>query len=114
MLIHPSEHHWILFNNRRDDMTENQTAAQKLATIWVKTALAQANDEFLHNPNSTNWNRVQRAMLTFQQFEYTTRTKRNVVELLQQLEQAPITDWQDLICLHALDLSCADALNAFA
>jgi hypothetical protein len=95
-------------------MTENQIAAQKLATIWVKTALAQANDEFVHNPNSTNWNRVQRAMLTFQQFEYTTRTKRNVVELLQQLEQAPITDWQDLICLNALDLSCADALNAFA
>jgi hypothetical protein len=95
-------------------MTENQIAAQKLATIWVKTALAQANEEFVQNPGSTNWNRVQRAMLTYQQFEYVTRTKRNVVELLVQLEQAPITDWQDLVCLHALDLSCADALNAFA
>jgi hypothetical protein len=53
-------------------------------------------------------------MLTFQQFEHTVRTKRNLVELLKQLEQAPIVDWQDLICLNALDLSCADALNTFA
>jgi hypothetical protein len=85
-------------------MTENQIAAQALATLWVKTALTQAQDEFIKNPSSSNWNKVQRAMLTFQQFEHTVRTKRNVVELLQQLEQAPIVDWQDLICLHALDL----------
>ena len=95
-------------------MTENQIAAQALATLWVKNALTQAQDEFIKNPSSSNWNKVTRAMLTYQQFEHTTRTKRNVVELLVQLEQAPIVDWQDLICLHALDLSCADALNTFA
>jgi hypothetical protein len=95
-------------------MTENQIAAQALATLWVKTALTQAQDEFMKNPSSSNWHKVQRAMLTFQQFEHTTRTKRNLVELLKQLEQAPIVDWQDLICLNALDLSCADALNTFA
>jgi len=95
-------------------MTDNQTAAQKLATLWVKNALIQAQDDFMHSPNSSNWNRVQRAMLTFQQFEYTVRSKRDVPTLLTQLEQAPIVDWQDLICLHALDLSCADALNTYA
>jgi hypothetical protein len=95
-------------------MTENQIAAQALATLWVKTALTQAQDEFIKNPSSSNWNKVARAMLTFQQFEHTVRTKRNLVELLKQLEQAPIVDWQDLICLNALDLCCADALNTYA
>lgn len=95
-------------------MTENQIAAQALATLWVKTALTQAQDEFIKNPSSSNWHKVQRAMLTYQQFERPLSPERNVVELLVQLEQAPITDWQDLICLHALGLSCADALNTFA
>jgi hypothetical protein len=95
-------------------MTENQIAAQALATLWVKNALIQAQDEFIKNPSSSNWNKVARAMLTFQQFERPLSPERNLVELLQQLEAAPIVDWQDLICLHALGLPCADALNTFA
>ena len=79
---------------------------------WSKNYLTTAQRAFSRNPNAVNWNACLRAMLTYQQLEYALRSSTvDKAKLFAELEGSPISDWQDLICLNTLSLSCADALN---
>lgn len=79
---------------------------------WAKDHLVNAQKQFNREPNATNWNVCLRAMITHQQLGYALRSATvDKDKLFHELECSPLGDWQDLICLNALGLSCADALN---
>lgn len=82
---------------------------------WAKDHLVHAQKQFNREPNAVNWNVCVRAMLTHQQLGWALRSPSvDKNKLFKDLEQSPIGDWQDLICLNALGLSCADAIRESA
>ena len=79
---------------------------------WAKDHLIHAQKQFNRTPNAVNWNVCLRAMITHQQLEYALRSAAvDKAKLFAELEGSTIGDWQDLICLNTVGLSCADALN---
>lgn len=79
---------------------------------WAKDHLVNAQKQFNREPNAVNWTVCVRAMLTHQQLGYALRSSSvDRAKLFKELEQSPLGDWQDLICLNTLGLSCADAIN---
>ena len=79
---------------------------------WAKDHLVNAQKKFNREPNAVNWNVCVRAMLTHQQLGYALRSSTvDRAKLFKELEQSTLGDWQDLICLNVLGLSCADAIN---
>lgn len=79
---------------------------------WAKDHLVNAQRQFNREPTATHWNVCLRAMLTHQQLGFALRSATvDRAKLLAELEQSPLGDWQDLICMNTLGLSCADALN---
>ena len=79
---------------------------------WARDHLVIAQKQFNREPNARHWNVCARAMLTYQQLNYgLTSTSVDKAKLFKELEESSIRDWQDLICLNMLGLSCADALN---
>jgi hypothetical protein len=79
---------------------------------WSKDHLVNAQKQFNRDPSATNWNVCLRAMMTRQQLDYALRSSTvDRAKLFGELESSPLSDWQDLICLNTLGLSCADALN---
>ena len=79
---------------------------------WAKNHLVNTQKNFNRNPSATNWNVCLRAMLAHQQLDFALRSSTvDRAKLFAELESSPLGDWQDLICLNTLGLSCADALN---
>lgn len=79
---------------------------------WAKHHLVHAQKKFNREPNAVNWNVCVRAMLTHQQLGFALRSSSvDKTKLFKELEQSPIGDWQDLICLSVLGRSCADAIR---
>lgn len=79
---------------------------------WSKDHLAHAQKQFNRDPSAVHWNVCVRAMLTYQQMQFALRSSTvNKDKLFHELSESPIGDWQDLICMNTLGLSCADAVN---
>jgi len=79
---------------------------------WAKDQLTHAQKQFNREPTALHWNVCARAMLTHQQLHYgLNRATVDKTKLFKELEESPLGDWQDIICLNVLGLSCADALN---
>lgn len=79
---------------------------------WARDHLVNAQKQFNCEPNAVNWNVCLRAMLTYQQLGYALRSSSvDLTKLFKELEQSPLVDWQDLICLNTLGRSCADAIR---
>lgn len=79
---------------------------------WAKDQLVHAQKQFNREPTGTHWNVCLRAMITHQQLDWALRSPHvDKAKLFRELESSPLGDWQDLICLNTLGLSCADALQ---
>jgi hypothetical protein len=79
---------------------------------WSKDHLVNAQKQFNREPTATHWNVCTRAMLTYQQLRHAVNSASvDKTKLSRELEESPLGDWQDIICLNVLGMFCADALN---
>lgn len=88
----------------------------KQIKTWSKDSLRTANKEFLKNPSSTNWTACLRAMMVWQQVEYTdtsvmpaAKTNIRALEIQLGLMQAEL--WPDQIVKVILNMSMEEALK---
>lgn len=86
---------------------------------WSKDTLRTAQKEFLKNPSSTKWTSCLRAMMVWQQVEYTdtsvmpaAKTNIRALEIQLGLMQAEL--WAEQIVKVILNMSMEEALRYYS